>query len=108
MSRRRRRQEPLWVRIAAFAVAIIVALLLVTLVIRGLLGAIGLTRSRGAGGGDPQFAEPAEAVTRPPELDEQGNPIGDGDDPSALWEQGEQTPVDKTAGELALEEQSAN
>lgn len=82
--------------------AIVVAALLVWLLLRGVLGALGLTKSRGAGI-DPQFAEPAETVTRPPELDESGSPVVDGDDPSAAWEQGEQTPVDKTAEELGRE-----
>ena len=52
---------------------------------------------------DPQFAEPAENATRPPELDENGQPLDLGDDPSANWVYEAETPVDKTAAELSRE-----
>ena len=107
MSRRRRRREPMWVRVAAIAVTAVVALVLIVLLFRGLFGLLGRTRSRGAVESDPQFAAPAETVTRPPELNESGGPVAVGDDPSALWDLGEMTPVDKTAEELGLEAESA-
>ena len=61
-------------------------------------------RKGGSGGTDPQFAEPAETVTRPPELEGEGRPDGTDIDPSAQWEEVELTPVDKTAEELGREE----
>ena len=82
----------------------LVAVLLVLLVVRLFSGALRLTRT---GGGestrDPQFAEPAETVTRPPELMSEGVWPAMEDDPSENWDLGEQTPVDKTAEELSRE-----
>lgn len=101
MSTRRRRRAPLWPRIAALGVAAAVAVLLIVLLVRLFNGALGI--ARGGDGLDPQFAEPAEVVTRPPELDgEEGTPPSE-EDPSARWDLGEQTPVDKTADELSRE-----
>lgn len=50
---------------------------------------------------DPMFAEKAEMVTRPPELDEEGVYIHE--DHSDEWIIENHTPVDKTAEELARE-----
>ena len=50
---------------------------------------------------DPMFAEEAETVTRPPELSEETGTVFE--DNSANWDAGEETPVDKTAEELAPE-----
>lgn len=102
MSTRRRRPASPGVRIAALVAAVIVALLLILLLARLIGGALGVAGG-GAGGRDPQFAEPAEAVTRPPELSGEGDYLPVGDDPSANWDLGEQTPVDKTAEELSRE-----
>ena len=107
MSRRRRRPAPLWARIAALAAAAAVALLLVSLLVRLIAGAFGTARRGGAGERDPQFAEPAEVVTRPPELAGEGDWPRLGEDQSAHWDEGEQTPVDKTAEELAQEAEAA-
>lgn len=99
----RRRRPSLWPRIALLAVALIVAALLVVLIVRlvsGLAGGL----SRGGDGPDPQFAQPAEQVTRPPELDENGDPIGLEEDPSLGWVYEAETPVDKTAEQLSREE----
>ena len=90
----------------AVAVIVVVAALAILGIIfaaRLLSGAIGFVRSgSGSGAPDPQFAEPTETVTPPPELaDEDGAPVAD--DPSAGWDIGEQTPVDMTAEELARE-----
>ena len=94
----------MWARIAAIAAALAVAILLIALVARLFTGALRLTRTDGgATERDPQFAEPAEGVTRPPELTEEGGIPAPSDDPSAGWDLGEQTPVDKTAEELSRE-----
>lgn len=89
--------------IAALVVVAALAILAAILGVKLLSGAIGFVRSgSGSGAPDPQFAEPTETVTRPPELaDEDGAPVAD--DPSAGWDIGEQTPVDMTAEELARE-----
>ena len=107
MSRRRRR--PLWPKAVGLAVVAVLAIVAVVLALRLLGGAIRLARTDGGEGiHDPQFAESAETVTRPPEL------MGDGvapdgvEDPSAYWNLGEQTPVDKTAEELSREAEAAN
>lgn len=99
MSVKRRRRPPA-AMIAALAVAAVLAVLLV---IRLIVGAVGLLRGGGASTVDPQFAQPAETVTRPPELMGEGDWTGDEGDPSANWDLGEQTPVDKTAEELSRE-----
>jgi len=104
LSRRRRNPGQKWAGIGALAVAAVAAVLLLMLVIRLVSGALNLTRSKGSGTPDPQFAEPVETVTRPPELNGEGAPGQIVDDPSAGWEQVELTPVDKTADELGREE----
>ena len=93
MSRRRRRYVPLSGRIAA--------VLVVLLVSRLFSGVLRL--ARGSDGPDPQFAEPSEGATRPPELYGEGEAAQFLEDPSAGWDLGEQTPVDKTAAELSRE-----
>ena len=89
--------------VAAIIVVAALAILGIIFAARLLSGAIGWMRADGGTGEpDPQFAEPAQTVTRPPELmGEDGNPASD--DPSAGWDLGEQTPVDKTAEELSRE-----
>ena len=84
--------------------AAVAAVLLLLLVIRLVSGALNLTRSKGTGTPDPQFAEPAETVTRPPEMKGEEGLSPAMDDPSAGWEVVELTPVDKTAEELGREE----
>ena len=90
--------------LVALAVAAIVAVLLLVLAVRLIPGTLNLARSGGSGAPDPQFAEPAEAVTRPPELAGEGAPAQAEDDPSVHWEAAELTPVDKTAEQLGREE----
>ena len=80
------------------------AILLIALAVRLVSGAVGMVRRGGSVGTDPQFAEPAETVTRPPELEGEGKPDAADADPSAQWEEVELTPVDKTAEELGREE----
>ena len=91
-------------------VAVIAVLALAVFALgRGLLG---LLNAFGHDGGamepDPMFAEEAVQVTRPPELDAEGEPPALSDDPSRNWVYEELTPVDKTAGELAAESLDAS
>ena len=100
----RRRNAPRWTRYAVAGVALIAAILAVSLAAQLFSGTL---RLLSADGGpttrDPQFAEPAENATRPPELDENGQPLDLGEDPSANWVYEAETPVDKTAAELSRE-----
>lgn len=82
----------------------IAAILLIALAVRLVSGAFSVARKGGSGGTDPQFAEPTETVTRPPELEGEGRSDETDGDPSARWEAVELTPVDKTAEELGREE----
>ena len=84
--------------------AVVIAVLLLILVIRLASGALNLSRSGGSAVQDPQFAEPAEAVTRPPEMEGEDGTAPAADDPSVGWAETELTPVDKTAEELGREE----
>lgn len=85
-------------------VALIAAVLAVILAAQMLTGALRLVRGDGgATSRDPQFAEPAESVTRPPELFGEDAAAASDEDPSASWDLGVQTPVDKTAEELSRE-----
>ena len=99
----RRRRAPGWTRWAVAAVAVIAAVLAVSLAAQMIGGTLRLLRDGGATARDPQFAEPAETVTRPPELDGNGEPVALDDDPSASWVYEAETPVDKTAEELSRE-----
>lgn len=99
-----RRRAPQGVRVAVVVVALIAAVLAVILAAQMFSGALRLVRSDGgATSRDPQFAEPAETVTRPPELAGEGAAAASDADPSANWDLGVQTPVDKTAEELSRE-----
>ena len=101
MSTRRRRPAPLWQRVAAVAVMVIAAALVILLLSPLFSGNLRL--SPGSDGRDPQFAEPAGGATRPPELYGEGEDPQLLEDPSAGWDLGEQTPVDKTAEQLSQE-----
>ena len=84
-------------------VALAAAILAVALMAQLLGGSLRLLRAGGDTTRDPQFAEPAQSATRPPELDEQGQPLDLAEDPSQNWVYEDQTPVDKTAEELSRE-----
>lgn len=100
----RRRRAPRWTRYAVAAVALVAAILAVSLAAQLFSGTLRLLRTDGGETTrDPQFAEPAEQTTRPPELDESGRAPELGDDPSANWVYEAETPVDKTAEELSRE-----
>ena len=104
MNGRRRRPAQKRAGIGLIVALAIVTILLIALAVRLVSGAFSVARRGGSVGTDPQFAEPVETVTRPPELEGEGRPDGTEVDPSAQWEQGELTPVDKTAEELGREE----
>ena len=99
----RRRRAPGWTRWAVGAAALVAAVLAIVLAAQMLGGSLRLLRTGGPTEPDPQFAEPAQSATRPPELDEQGNPADLGEDPSDRWVYENETPVDKTAEELSRE-----
>ena len=99
----RRRRPPLWPRIALLAVALAVAVLLIVLIARLFIGLAG-GMQRGSDGADPQFARPAEQVTRPPEPEEPVSAEALEEDPSLGWVYENETPVDKTAEQLSREE----
>lgn len=102
-----RRREPFWRVLVTFAVVAALVALAVAFAVRLFSGTMALVRADGgASERDPQFAEPTEAVTRPPELAGEGEAPALADDPSAGWDLGVQTPVDKTAEELAREAQA--
>lgn len=96
----------IWIKVV-FALLLIAALLWMIIRIGGFALDI-LAVNRGASGGyDPQFAEPAETVTPPPELTGEDETAVGFQDNSANWDTSVQTPVDKTADELAAEEMPA-
>lgn len=104
---RRRRAKP-WLRAALIALVAVAAVLLAVLAVRLFLGALRLARTDGGSAqADPQFAQPAEAVTRPPEPGDGGLWPAMEEDPSENRDLGEQTPVDKTAEELSREAEEA-
>ena len=85
--------------------AAIASVLMIVVVVRLVVsGAASLSRSGASESPDPQFAEPAIAVTRPPEMKGEAGMAPVTDDPSAGWEETGLTPVDKTAQELGREE----
>lgn len=89
---------------------LIAALAVIALLALAITGAVRLTtgvvRLISTDGGstepDPMFAEETELTTRPPELVSESGTVFQ--DNSANWDTGVQTPVDKTAEELAREE----
>jgi len=104
LSRRRRSAAQRWIGAGGLIVATAVAVGLLVLVIRLVSGALSLSGAGGAGTQDPQFAEPAEVVTRPPEMEGEAGMAQMSLDPSSGWVETELTPVDKTAQELGREE----
>lgn len=99
-----KRRTPVWPKIVVGLAA--VALLVILLVFMGrlFLGALNLLHTDGGPvQADPQFAEPAETFEPPPELLESPGAPETDDDPSSRWVEENQTPVDKTAEQLAAE-----
>lgn len=99
----RRRQAPAWTRLAVAAVALLAAALTVVLAVQLFSGSLKLLRGGGPTERDPQFAEEPTRETRPPELDENGQPVSIEEDPSLGWVYEAETPVEKTAEELSRE-----
>ena len=94
-----------WIKVI-FALLAIGAMMWLIVKIGGFALDILEVRSGASGGFDPQFAEPAETVTKPPELTGEGEVKSEFRDNSANWDVSVQTPVDKTADELAAEEEA--
>ena len=81
-----------WLAPVAVVLCLLILVFLVIGIGRMVLGA--LNGARGGGGSDPQFAEPAETVTRPPSLSgEDGEAADLGDDPSKNWHYETLTPL---------------
>lgn len=89
-----------WLGLAAVLVVIAVLALLAVSMGRGLLAF--LNGADSGGEADPMFAEPAERLTRPPELAGEAAPGAEPtpEDPSSEWVYEETSPVDLTAEEL--------
>ena len=93
-----------WIGLATALVAVLALIFLVTSLGRVILGALNAGSVDAGAGADPMFAEPAEQVTRPPELAGSDADAGASvEDRSDSWVYEELTPVDKTAQELAGE-----
>lgn len=94
----------IWIRVA-ISVLLIAALACAGYFILRCVGAVARNIGTEAGEPDPMFAEPAETVTRPPELDEEEiqpeHPTLDDYVPA------EESPVDKTVDELIAEAKNA-
>lgn len=103
MSRRRRRGPACGKLIAAILAVVALAVVLILLG-RAIFGAVKLVNGADVTTRDPMFAEPAEEVTRPPELDDGAGLSRSDADPSTKWVEENQTPVDKTAEELSRED----
>jgi len=90
-----------WIRLIGGLLAVAVLLWLAIRIGSFTLDILSGSRS-GPVGYDPQFAEEAETVTRPPELwsEEEESEFKDN---SANWDTSVQTPVDQTAAELGEE-----
>lgn len=103
--KKRKNGGRMWLPQLIFALLAIAVLLAVAFMLYRA-GAALLNADFSASEPDPMFAEPAETVTRPPELDaeEEAPPHPTLDDYVPAVE----TPVDKTAAELIEEAQNGN
>ena len=80
-------------------ILVLIGLILMLVILgRFLTGAIGLIHTDGDLGTDPQFAEPMQTTTRPPEMVEEAGSAAV--DHSDEWTANEETPVDWTVDEL--------
>ena len=86
-----------WARAAIILVVLGLMAVLLFVGYRLVTGLVGLFSYEAKSNADPQFAEPIELVTRPPEDHYEGISHGD---LSSQWDLGEQTPVDRTADQL--------
>ena len=90
-----------WIKFIGGLLAVVVLLWLLIRIGSMMLGVLSANGGE-SGSRDPQFAEEAETVTRPPELwDESGE--SEFKDNSANWDTSVLTPVEQTAEELAEE-----
>ena len=95
-----------WIKCIAALAAIALMICICVALGRVLLKTLNVLQTGGASEPDPMFAPEEEWITRPPELAEETRlPDMDAEyDPSMAWNDAVQTPVDKTAEELAREE----
>lgn len=101
------RRAPVWPKIVVGLAAIVLLAVLLVFMAKFFLSALNLLHTDGgAVQHDPQFAEPAETFAPPSELMEAPARPGPDDDPSSRWVEDVQTPVDKTADQLAAEDDS--
>ena len=90
--------------LVAALLAIALLVMLAFSMVRLVTGVLNTSFGNAGSEADPMFAEPAVNVTRPPQLSEEqpGGAELQGD-PSDSWVYEEESPVDKTAAELAAE-----
>ena len=94
----------MWLKLTAGLVAVALLALVLFGMGRAFLGVLNAIHADGGRTEpDPMFREEPERVTRPPELDENGQPVAIAEDPSLGWVYEEQSPVEKTAEELSRE-----
>ena len=94
----------LWIKIFAGLAAIVLMAALIVALGRMLMATLNVIHTDGgAVEPDPMFAREEPVATRPPELDGTDGEIYLHTDNSANWQGDNQTPVDKTAEELARE-----
>ena len=92
-----------WLKVAVTVATLVLLVVAGIAACRLLLGAVGLIGGGDVTTRDPMFADDPERITRPPELTE-GDAVEVLEDRSGSWQTEEETPVDKTAAELAAEE----
>ena len=96
-----------WIKLVTAILLILVMILALTGIVRALSGMLRVHRAGSSGETDPMFAPTPEAVTRPPDLDgDEGNGSAAAEDRSSEWHYDELNPVEKTADELAQEEEA--
>lgn len=89
--------------LVAALLAIALLVLLAFSMVRLVTGVLNTSFGNAGSEADPMFAEPAVNVTRPPQLAEEQPGEALQGDPSDSWVYEEESPVDKTAAELAAE-----
>ena len=92
-----------WLKVAVTVATLVLLAAAGVAACRLLLGAVGLIGGGDVSTRDPMFSDDPVQVTRPPELIE-GDAVEVLEDRSGNWQIEEETPVDKTATELAAEE----
>ena len=89
--------------LVAALLAIALLVLLAFSMVKLVTGVLNTSFGNAGSEADPMFAEPAVNVTRPPQLAEEQPGEALQGDSSDSWVYEEESPVDKTAAELAAE-----